>query len=247
MRADLFERGDRLFGAFLVAGDVGDLVEIGRADQKLRVGRIRAAGMQGDVALGRADRSRRSRPRFVIGIGRHDQRLARPFGIGMLALDFLEFLGGVLDVLAFVQQEDALVIELVGRLVGGVVLLVAEQAANAPSAAASEVGRRQDAPARTRTSQRPLMRLNATAMASATPSAINPTATTYAQPADPRNPAADACALARRIIELIGRIGAQFGPECGGRNATGIAARYETAGSGDVRAEGRRDQPAASA
>src|SRR5882757_6420284 len=46
----LFERGDRLFGAALVAGNVRNLVVVRRRDQVLRVGRVRAAGMQGDVA-----------------------------------------------------------------------------------------------------------------------------------------------------------------------------------------------------
>ena len=53
------------------------------------------------------------------------QRLARPFRIGVLAVDLFELLGGVLVVLLLVQQEDALVVELVGRLVGRLVVLVA--------------------------------------------------------------------------------------------------------------------------
>ncbi len=47
----------------------------------------------------------------------------------MLALDFFEFLGGVLDFLPFVQKENAFVIELFSRLVGGNRVLVAEEAA----------------------------------------------------------------------------------------------------------------------
>src|SRR5882672_3019258 len=87
----LFQRRDRLFGAGLVAGDVRDLVVMRRRDQILRVGGIRAAGMQGDVA------GRRTNAAVVIAglverIGRHQQRFARPVGIRMLAVDFLEFL-----------------------------------------------------------------------------------------------------------------------------------------------------------
>src|SRR4051812_31052953 len=49
----LIERRKRLFGARLVAGDVGDLVVIGHRNQILRVGGILAAGVQRDVTLGR--------------------------------------------------------------------------------------------------------------------------------------------------------------------------------------------------
>ena len=56
--ADHFlERGERLFGARLVAGDVRDFFEIGGADQVLRVSGVRAARVQRDVALGRGDAS----------------------------------------------------------------------------------------------------------------------------------------------------------------------------------------------
>ena len=41
----------------------------------------------------------------------------------MLAVDLFEFLGGFLEVLLLVQKEDALVIELVGRLIGRCFLL----------------------------------------------------------------------------------------------------------------------------
>src|SRR2546423_7302386 len=51
----LFERGDRLLGAALIAADVRNLVVMRGGDQILRIGRIRAAGMQGDVAGGRAN------------------------------------------------------------------------------------------------------------------------------------------------------------------------------------------------
>src|SRR5882724_9222214 len=51
----LFQRRDRLLGAGLVARGVGNLVIMRGRDQVLRVGRVRAAGMQGDVAGRRAD------------------------------------------------------------------------------------------------------------------------------------------------------------------------------------------------
>jgi len=52
----LFERCDRLLGAPLVAVDVGNLVEVGGADQIHRIGRVRRAGMQRNIALGRRNR-----------------------------------------------------------------------------------------------------------------------------------------------------------------------------------------------
>src|ERR1700716_4097951 len=45
-----FKRADRLLGAALIARDVRDLVVMRGRDQILRIGRVRAAGMQGDVA-----------------------------------------------------------------------------------------------------------------------------------------------------------------------------------------------------
>ena len=47
---DLFEVLNCFLGAVLVARDFGYLVEIGRADEILRIGGVRAAGMQGHVA-----------------------------------------------------------------------------------------------------------------------------------------------------------------------------------------------------
>ena len=123
----LVERLHRALGALLVARDVGDLVEIGRADQVLRIGGVRAARMQGHVALRRRDRVV-VLGALVVRVGRHDQRLARPFRIGVLAVDFLEALGGRLVVLLVVQKVQALIVELVGRIVRDDVLL-AEKAA----------------------------------------------------------------------------------------------------------------------
>ena len=78
--------------------------------------------MQRDVALGRGDA-------IVVGAGliigerRHEQRLARPFRIGVLAVDLLELLGGVLRLVLDVEQVEALVVEAVGGLVGRRIVL----------------------------------------------------------------------------------------------------------------------------
>ena len=91
-------------------------------DQILRVGRVGAAGVQGDVA-GRGADAAVVVAGIVKGIGRHQQRFARPVGIRMLAVDFLEFLRRRLRILALVHQVQALIVELVrGLLDEGVVL-----------------------------------------------------------------------------------------------------------------------------
>src|SRR5215470_6727453 len=125
----LFEGLDRLVGAVLVARDFGHLIEIGRADEELRVGRIRASRMQRDVAAGGVDAVVIGAG-LVIGEGLHDQRLARPVRIRVLAVDLFELLGRTLGVLLGVQKIEALVVELVGGLVGSDRVLV-EHAAGA--------------------------------------------------------------------------------------------------------------------
>ena len=91
-------------------------------DQILRVGGVRAAGMQRDVA-GRSADAAVVVAGIVERIGRHQQRFARPVGIRMLAIDFLEFLRRRLRILALVHQVQALIVELVrGLLDEGVVL-----------------------------------------------------------------------------------------------------------------------------
>jgi hypothetical protein len=55
---------------------------------------------------------------LVIGKGRHDQRLARPIRIGVLAVDLFELLRRLLGGLLAVQKIETLVVELVGRLIG---------------------------------------------------------------------------------------------------------------------------------
>ena len=116
------ERGDRLLGAALIAGSIRDLVVMRGRDQILRVGGVGASRVQGDVA------GRRANAAVVVagvveGIGRHQQRFARPVGIRMLAVDFLEFLRRRLRILALVHQVQALIVELVrGFFDEGVVL-----------------------------------------------------------------------------------------------------------------------------
>src|SRR6266849_9100708 len=118
----LFQRGDGLFGAALIAGDVRNLIVVRSCDQILGVGGVGAAGMQGHVTGGGADAAVVIAG-IVKGVGRHQQRFARPFGIGMLAVDFLEFLRRRLRILSLIHQIQALIVELVrGLLDEGVVL-----------------------------------------------------------------------------------------------------------------------------
>ena len=135
-----FKRRDRLLGTALVARDVRNLVVMRGRDQVLRIGRIGAAGMQGDVAGRRAD-AVVVVAGVVIGVGRHQQRFARPVGIRMLAIDLLEFLRRRLRVVLLVHQVQALIVELVrGLLDEGVVLgekLVPQRAGAAAARAGS--------------------------------------------------------------------------------------------------------------
>ena len=84
--------------------------------------------MQRHVALGRGD-AVFVFLRLIIGKSRHQQRLARPVGIRILPIHFVEFLRRVLVLLFVVQEEKALVVELVGGILGDVVLVLVEQAA----------------------------------------------------------------------------------------------------------------------
>ena len=110
----LAEGGRRLLGTHLVAADVVDLAIIRFADQVLRVGRVFAAGMHGHVALRRGD-GVGVVASLEIGVGRHQERLARELRIRMDPVDFLELLHRLL-VGAAVQQEQPLVVELVGGI-----------------------------------------------------------------------------------------------------------------------------------
>jgi hypothetical protein len=67
--------------------------------------------------------------RLIIRIGRHEQRLARPVGIRILAIHFVELLRRTLVFLLVVEQEKPLVVELVGGIVGDAVVVLVEYAA----------------------------------------------------------------------------------------------------------------------
>src|SRR4051812_2543488 len=141
----LFQRGDRLLGPALVPADIGNLVVVRGGDQILRVSGVRASRMQGHVTGRRADAT------VVIagvikGIGRHQQRFARPVGIGMLAVDFLEFLRGRLGVLALVHQVQALVVELVRGLIDEGVVLGQELVPQRARAATAQGSRERNQP-----------------------------------------------------------------------------------------------------
>lgn len=111
-------------------------------DQVLRIGGIRAARVQRDVAGGRADAAVIV-ARAVEGVGRHQQGFARVVGIGMLAVDFLELLRRRLDVLALVHQVQALIVELVRGLLDEGVVLPGELVPEVAGAAAGERQRKQ--------------------------------------------------------------------------------------------------------
>src|SRR5216684_7236646 len=116
------KRSDRLLGPALVAGSVRNLVVMRGGDQVLRIGGVGAARMQGDVA-GCGTDAAVVVARIVEGVGRHQERFARPVGIRMLAVDFLEFLRCALRILLLIHQVQALIIELVsGFLDEGIIL-----------------------------------------------------------------------------------------------------------------------------
>ena len=75
------------------------------------------------------------------------QRLARPFRIRMLAIDFLEFLGRLLRILLGVEEIEALVVEPVGGLIRAAssFLLNRSKLLQAPQAPASSSDRAQRA------------------------------------------------------------------------------------------------------
>ena len=112
---DLFESLHRLLGALLVTRDFRHLIEIGRADEELRIGGVRASRMQRDVAARRADAVLVGIP-FVIGESRHDQRFARPFRIRVLAIDLFELLGRALSIFLGIQKIKTFIVELIGGL-----------------------------------------------------------------------------------------------------------------------------------
>ena len=95
--------------------------------------------MQRDVALARDD-GLVEHAAGVIGEGLHQERLAAPFRIRMLAVDFLEFLRGVL-VFLLVQEREALIVEDVRRLVGRDRVLVDGGAGGEPAREQAQASR----------------------------------------------------------------------------------------------------------
>src|ERR1700694_3901605 len=81
----LLKRGNGLLGPTLVAGSVRNLVVMRGGDQVLRIGGVGAAGVQGDVA-GRSTDAAVVVARIVKCVSRHQERFARPVGIGMLTV-----------------------------------------------------------------------------------------------------------------------------------------------------------------
>ena len=51
-----------------------------------------------------------------MGVGGHQQRLAREVRVRVLTVDFLEALGGRHRLLLLIQEIETLIVELVGRL-----------------------------------------------------------------------------------------------------------------------------------
>src|SRR5712671_297383 len=129
----LVEHGNGLLGPLLVARDFANLIKIAGADQELCIGGIRTAGMKLDVAPRRVDGIIVS-PGLIIGVGRHDQRFARPLGIRVLPIDLLEALGSALGVPLDVEEIETLVIDAIGRLIEHRIVLGAKQATKALAA-----------------------------------------------------------------------------------------------------------------
>src|SRR5262245_63542367 len=81
--------------------------------------------MQRDIALRRID-AVVVLACLIVGVGSHDERFAGPFRVGMLTIDFLEFLDRLLGILLRVEEIEALVVEPVGGCIRGHVLLLGE-------------------------------------------------------------------------------------------------------------------------
>src|SRR5262249_4200884 len=116
LRHRLVEHGDGLLGPLLVTRHLADLIEVARADQELRIGSVRTAGMKLDIAPGRVDGIIISSG-LVVGVGRHDERFARPLGIGVLPINLLEALGRALGVLLDVKEVEPLIVDAISRLI----------------------------------------------------------------------------------------------------------------------------------
>ncbi len=111
----LVERLQRLLGHLLVAADIGDLDVVAERLEVIGVGGVAIAGMELDETVGGDDRLVVFL-RLVERVGAHHLRLGRPHRIGMLAVDFLEALGGLLVFLAAQRIEGAVVEDFHGLL-----------------------------------------------------------------------------------------------------------------------------------
>ncbi len=125
----LGQRVECLLGDGLVAADIGDLLVVAERLQIVGVGDVLVARMELNEPVER-DQRVVVLVRLVVGEGGHDLRLGRPYRIGMLAVDFLEFLGSLLVVLG-TQIIERAIVELVDRLldIGRIVVLATEPAA----------------------------------------------------------------------------------------------------------------------
>ena len=125
---DDFGQGvERLLGDALVAADVGDLLVEAQRLQVVGVGDVAVAGMELDEPVERDD-GLVVLVRLVVGEGGHDLGLGRPHRVGVLAVDFLEALGGGL-VFLLPEGIEGAVVENLDRLLGVVRVVVRRAAA----------------------------------------------------------------------------------------------------------------------
>ena len=109
-------------GRALVAADIGDLLVVAQRLQVVGVGNVAMAGMELDEAVERDD-GVVVLVRLVIGEGGHDLGLGRPDRVRVLAIDFLEALGGGL-VFLLAESIEGAVVEKLDRLLGVVGIVV---------------------------------------------------------------------------------------------------------------------------
>jgi hypothetical protein len=93
------QRGHGLLGGGLVAVDVDDLLEIADGLQIVGVRGRRVARIQADEAVGVRDRLV-VLVALIVGVAGHQNRAARPFRIGVLALDLAEVVDGLVPAAA---------------------------------------------------------------------------------------------------------------------------------------------------
>ena len=106
--------GQRLARRVLIAVGQLHLLEVGLRDDVVGERGFLGAGVHGRVALGRGN-GLRQLAGLVVGVGGHDDGAARLRRVRMLAVDVLEFLGGVLE-LALRLQSVGVGEHLAGRI-----------------------------------------------------------------------------------------------------------------------------------